>query len=396
MGSNAGKQTKQIGILGIIGIMLASSLTVMVGNAITPALPELGEVYGLGNYASWLVTAPALGVVATAILFGKLIDKKGPYPAAVFGLLFYGIFGVAGAFMPSAAAIFVDRFFLGAATAAIMSATVALISVFFQGEKQLRMIAVQGMSMEFGGVIFLSVSGMLAGYSWQYPFFIYGLGFLALLMLVLFVPKCGQITEEDTVRKEDETAAGGQASRKAGSGVPVPLVLLIAFLGMLMFFTAMVSLPGYLQVSLGYSPSFTGYYLAALDLVAVLAAGFMPNVVKKIGEKGCLTIAFVSYGIGFLLYFLSGHIVVLWTAVLFAGCGFGFSTPLFNSLIVKKSTADNKGMNISFCTMAMFLGQFLSAMLVSFIPGKSLFLTAVVIAWVIGACILPVAGRYAR
>ncbi len=213
MGSNAEKQTKQMGIFGIIGIMLASSLTVMVGNAITPALPALGEVYGLGNYASWLVTAPALGVVATAILFGKLIDKKGSYPAAVFGLLFYGIFGVAGAFMPNAVLIFVDRFFLGAATAAIMSATVALISVFFQGEKQLRMIAVQGMSMEFGGVIFLSVSGMLAGYSWQYPFFIYGLGFLALLMLVLFVPKCGQITEEDTVRKEDETAAGGQASR---------------------------------------------------------------------------------------------------------------------------------------------------------------------------------------
>ena len=187
-----------------------------------------------------------------------------------------------------------------------------------------------------------------------------------------------------------------QAAQTTGKGVPVPLVLLIAFLGMLMFFTAMVSLPGYLQVNLGYSPSFTGYYLAALDLVAVLAAGFMPNVVKRIGEKGCLTIAFVSYGTGFLLYFLSGHIAVLWTAVLFAGCGFGFSTPLFNSLIVKKSTSDNKGMNISFCTMAMFLGQFLSAMLVSFIPGKSLFLTAVVIAWVIGACIVPVAKRYAR
>lgn len=27
--------------------MLISSLTVMVGNAITPALPELGSVYGL-------------------------------------------------------------------------------------------------------------------------------------------------------------------------------------------------------------------------------------------------------------------------------------------------------------------------------------------------------------
>lgn len=428
-GAQTAKQSdKQIGILGIIGIMLASSLTVMVGNAITPALPALGEVYGLGNYASWLVTAPALGVVATAILFGKLIDKKGPYLAAVFGLLCYGFLGVAGAFMPNAVTIFIDRFFLGAATAAIMSATVALISVFFQGEKQLRLIAIQGMSMEFGGVIFLSVSGMLAGYSWQYPFFIYGLGFVAFLMLVFFVPRCGCAAEEEAAQREGrdakealqkeegdteetlqsergdtkkalqkergDTREGETALKATGKGAPVPLVLLIAFLGMLMFFTAMVSLPGYLQVELGYSPSFTGYYLAALDLVAVLAAGLMPNVVKKVQEKGCLTIAFTSYGTAFLLYFLSGHIAVLWTAVLFAGVGFGFSTPLFNSLIVQKSTADNKGMNISFCTMAMFLGQFLSAMLVSFIPGKSLFLTAVVIAWVIGVCIVPVANRY--
>ena len=157
-------EAKQIGLPGVLAIMLASSLTVMVGNAITPALPELGEVYGLGNYASWLVTAPALGVTATALLFGKLIDRKGPYYTAFLGLLFYGIFGVAGAFMPNAVAIFIDRFFLGAATAAIMSAGVALITVFFDGEKQLKMIAVQGMSMELGGVIFLSISGVLAGW----------------------------------------------------------------------------------------------------------------------------------------------------------------------------------------------------------------------------------------
>ena len=55
------QNTRKIGIPGVVAIMLASSLTVMVGNAITPALPQLGEVYGLGNYASWLVTAPALG-----------------------------------------------------------------------------------------------------------------------------------------------------------------------------------------------------------------------------------------------------------------------------------------------------------------------------------------------
>lgn len=379
-----------MGNAGIAAIMLTSSLTVMVGNAITPALPELGQVYGLGNYASWLVTAPALGVVATAILFGKLIDKKGPYIVAFLGLLFYGVLGIAGAYMPTAAAIFIDRFFLGAATAAIMNASVALIASFFHGEKQLRVIAMQGMSMEFGGVIFLSISGVLADISWQCPFYIYGLGFLALLFLLLFVPAGRQ----ETSQSEEDAAQEAQSG--AGKGVPIPLVLLIAFLGMLMFFTAMVSLPIYLQTTLGYSPSFTGYYLAALDLIAVLAAGFMPNIVKKIKEKGCLTIAFCCYALAFLLYALSGSAVVLWIAVFFAGLGFGCSTPLFNSLIVNKSTPEKKGINISFCTMAMFTGQFLSALLVSVLTGRPLFLAAAIIAAVIALCVLPVAGKYAK
>ena len=96
------KIKREIGKPGIAAIMLMSSLTVMVGNAITPALPELGEVFGLGSFASWLVTAPALGVVVTSIFFGRLIDRTGPYKVAVLGLLFYGITGVLGAFMPGA------------------------------------------------------------------------------------------------------------------------------------------------------------------------------------------------------------------------------------------------------------------------------------------------------
>lgn len=378
---------KQIGGLGIAAIMLMSSLTVMVGNAITPALPEIGQVYGLGNFASWLVTAPALGVVVTAIFFGKLIDKTGPYKIALGGLLFYGAFGVAGAFMPSTILLFIDRFLLGAATAAIMSASVTLIASFFEGEKQLKIIAMQGMSMEFGGVIFLGVSGFLANISWKSPFFIYGMGFLALIMMIAFIPKVGPV--EQSNEKDLEAS-------EVKKGVPLPLVILTAFLGMLMFFTAMVSLPLYLQNDLGYTPAFTGYYLAALDLIAVLAAGFMPKIVAKIEAKGCLTIAFSCYAIAYLLYFSSSTPVVLGIAIVFMGLGFGLSTPLFNSLVVNKSTPERKGLNVSFCTMAMFGGQFLSAMLVSLLAGTSLFITAAIIAIVIGICILPIVNHYSK
>lgn len=211
---------KQIGGPGIAAIMLMSSLTVMVGNAITPALPEIGQVYGLGNFASWLVTAPALGVVVTAIFFGKLIDKTGPYKIALGGLLLYAIFGVAGAFMQSTILLFIDRFLLGAATAAIMSSSVTLIASFFEGEKQLKVIAMQGMSMEFGGVIFLGVSGFLANISWKSPFFIYGIGFLALLMMVLFIPKIGPIAQSNQEEDQaEEVNKGGPSSTSAFNSI---------------------------------------------------------------------------------------------------------------------------------------------------------------------------------
>ncbi len=386
MPAQSQQNQRKLSTLGVAAILLMSSLTVMVGTAVTPAVAELGRVYGLGNYASWLITTPALGVVITTVLFGRVIDKKGPYWVAFLGLLCYGGFGVAGAYMPNVGTLLIDRVLLGAATAAIMNASVTFISAFFQGEKQLKILALQSMAMECGGVIYLSVSGMLADVSWRCPFYIYGLGFLALLGLALFIPKV-PAAAQDT---EDLTGDTGAKAK----GVPIPLVLLISFLGMLMFFTAMVVLPLYLQNQLGYSPSFTGYYLASIDVVSVLAAGFSPQIVKRVQEKGCLTIAFCSYGIAFLLYFLLGESLFLWIAACFVGIGFGFSTPLYNNLIVNKSTPSNKGLNISFCTMAMFAGQFLSALLVSVLAAENLFLIASLIGFVIMACISPVAKKF--
>lgn len=376
----------QVKTTGIIAIMLISSLTVMVGTAITPALPELGRIYQLGNYASWLVTAPALGVVASTVLFGKLIDKVGPYQISFIGLLCYGCFGIAGAYMPSVITIFIDRLLLGAATAAIMNASIAFIAGFFQGEQQLKILAIQSMAMELGGVIFLTVSGILADISWRCPFNIYGLGFIAFMGLIFFIPR------EST--SHDASISGQAENTSSNKGVPLSLVLVIAFLGMLMFFTAVVGLPLYLQNQLGYSPSFTGYYLAALDLVAVVAAGFVPKVVIKIAAKGCLKLAFLFYAAGFSQYFFCDDSLFLWTAAICIGIGFGFSTPLFNNLIVNKSTAANKGLHISFGTMAMFSGQFLSALLISVLPAQKLFLIAALISLVIMVLILPVVQYY--
>ena len=359
---------------GLVGIMLASSLTIMVGCALVPALPEIGAHFQVGNYAGWLVTMPALGVVLGAVPCSRVLNKIGAYKTCAAGLILYGLLGIGGFVMPGAISEFADRFLLGIATALVMTSSTALISMFYQGKKQLKMLAVQGMTIELGGVVFLSIGGRLAEISWHMPYFIYSVAFAALLLLLFFVP-C--ITESH-IGEAEHGNADARGSEETGIRHIAPVVLL-AFLGMLVFFTAIVSLPTYLQEVKGYSTTFTGHYLAMISLVAVVFAGVMPKMVETISAKWTLAAAFACYAVAQSVLHAGSTTVSLYVAAVIMGIGFGFSTPLINSLTVERSTAANKARNLSFYSMCTFLGQFVSAFFSS-TAGSHAFLAAAVLA----------------
>lgn len=327
--------TPRITLPGIIALLLASSLTIMVGCAITPALPAIGQHYGMGRFSGWLVTTPALGVIVYALTLGRLTDRIGPWKTAIAGLSAYGILGIAGPLMPGKITLLADRFLLGIATAAVMTASTALIARFWQGEKQLNMIALQGMAIEGGGVIFLFIGGLLAETGWQVPFAIYAVAFIALILSIRHIPRpadTGQDTADDT-------------------GAPAPRqhawpVFALAFASMLTFFSAIVILPGHLQDNLGHSPTFTGGYLASLSLVAIT------------GE----------------------NLPTLASAALCMGTGFGFSIPLLASMTIACSPAGRRGTWLGYYAMATFSGQFLSSALITCLSGKTAFAAAALIA----------------
>lgn len=366
---------KKLNIIGLFGILLASSLTIMVGCALTPALPEIGSHFAMGHHASWLVTIPALGVVCGSLFCGRLLQRLGARRTCLLGLLLYGLLGCGGALMPNALCELTDRFLLGLATVLVMTSSTGLISQFYHGKQQLNMLAVQGMAIELGGVIFLSAGGYLAALSWQASYNIYLIAFAAFILLLAFVPQYApsrEIQVQVTAATKKDTTLAGKS--------PVGYVFLFAFLGMLVFFSAIVSLPGYLQQVKGYSTTFTGYYLASISLIAVVFAGIMPHYVSHFSEKFSLMTAYSCYIIAHLLLFLSSNVFLLYAAALFMGIGFGFSTPLVNNLTVERSTAKTKAANLSYYSMATFGGQFLSSLVASVPHGTGVFLLAACLA----------------
>jgi MFS family permease len=335
--------------IGILALLLSSSLTIMVGTAIAPSLAEISQHLGFIKSPGWLVTLPSLGVVLFAPLAGRLIDQKGPYIIMLRGLIPYALLGVAGAVLNNPYIVVADRILLGAATAAVQASGTGLIAALFNGKSRMKMIAWQGMAIELGGVIFLSAGGFLGEFGWRYPFLIYLIGLICTIMIA------------KTIHYEHMTASKQHESNNTRVSKNLLIIVICAAFAMILFFVAFVELPLYLPQMFHYSASETGYFMALISLIAVASASQMPKVVALLSAFKVVATGFLFFMAGLAIFYLANSFWVLLLAALCMGTGFGFTVPLLNHMTLEASTAANRGRNLGYYSMGIFGGQFLSS-----------------------------------
>lgn len=357
--------------LGSLSLLSAASLTIMVGCVIVPGLRSIAPALGVGDAASWLVTLPSLGVILLGPFAGRLIRRLGYRRALCMGLLAYGLFGFGGVFVHGHAAVFADRLLLGGATAIIMAAGTGLLSSFYEGRERLSMIALQGMSIEIGGIIFLFIGGGLTVLGWKWPFALYLLSWALMVMVMAFVPAQAEDIIEHRV---DEDLRPLTKDLK--------IVYAAATASMILFFTGVIMLPGRLHQA-GLSEAEVGYFLAFVSLVAVLGAAGMPRVSGLVGGYGTLCLGCMFFACAHLTFASAEAVPMLMLGGVSLGIGFGFTIPLSTHLAVEMSEASERGRNLAYLSMAVFLGQFLSAFM-DFVPGSidTMFVVASAIALV--------------
>ena len=345
----------QLSRTGEFSLLLTATLTIMVGAALAPGLNAIAPALGMGEYAPLLITLPALGAILFAPLFGRLIDRLGARITLLTCLLGYFLLGAGGALLQGALPVVLDRILLGGFAAGVMAAGTAEISQWYSGRARLAMIAKQGMAIELGGVIFLFVGGLLSEWHWQAPFALYALGVICALLVYIAVPARGV-----RIPGYEPDSPQEMASMR-----PVMLCTLAA---MGLFFSMVITLPG-LMATLGFGEAETGYLLAFISLVAVVAAMLMPIVVTRTSTRITLTLAFLCYAGAHLLFAGSTATPLLVLAAICAGVGFGFSIPLLNHTTVENSRDHNRGRNLSLFAMAVFSGQFITSAL-EFLPSQ--------------------------
>ena len=388
-------------------IALGMTMAVLDGAIANVALPTIaGDLHVNPSSSIWVVNAFQLAMTISLLAFSSLGDLWGYKRVYVLGLSMFTVTSLICALSDSFITLVIARGLQGFSAAAITSVNTALLRVIFPARFLARGMGINGLIIAVAAAAGPTVAaGILAIADWPWLFAInVPLGLTALLLGIKHLPR----QEERTKRKFDYISAIANAvtfglliytldgfahhekmdflfiqmivlavvgtyyvRRQLTQTTPLlPLDLLripifrLSILTSICSFiaqmTAMVSLPFFLQNTLGHSEVMTGLLLTPWPLATLVTAPLAGYLVERIhpGILGSVGMALFAVGLFSLssLTAESSDISIILRLML-CGAGFGlFQTPN-NSTIISSAPTQRSGGASGMLGMARLLGQ---------------------------------------
>jgi MFS family permease len=311
----------------LLVLLLISTLPVMTGAVLSPALPALQTAFGDGaeaqEWTRWALTTPALFTAAGAPLAGTLSDRFGRRPVLLASLLLFAGSGSAGALLSSLPALTASRAVLGLAAGGIGTAATTLI-VDYYDDAQSRILGGQAAVMALSAMAYTVLGGLLTDLSWRAPFGIYLIGLAVLWPAATLLPEPAPPKEAPS----ESAAPDDSAPREAAAGWGrIGLLYGLAFLGLAVFNLIRVELP-YVLRAMGLQSSFwIGIVLSGGTVTGALGSFGYDRIQSRIGVPGTLALALGLFAVGFGTIAMAGtpHSALLGVAL--AGGGMGLLVP---------------------------------------------------------------------
>lgn len=331
----------------------ASSLTVMAGALVAPALPGIARAFshteGVEVWIRLVLTLPALAIAATAPLAGLVLDRFGRRRVLLLGLLLYAFTGASAALCHTLAPMLASRLGLGVAVAMVMTSASTLMTDEFAGAARTRVMSLQGAAMGFGSFVFLLVGGALSDLHWRAPFLVYLVAVLLAVPAALFV---GEAPAAAAPRPSaaPEVLPWRGLSPLFGAGLA----------GMLLFYFIPTQLPFLLTERLERNGLDIGLAVGGATVVSSLSSLLSPFVIARLGRPRTLGAAFAAISLGLALLSEAETYGQVLSATVVFGLGGGLVMPTLTAWVGDLAPLAFRGRAIGLLTTSLFLGQFLS------------------------------------
>ncbi len=340
-------------------ILSLSLLTVMAGAAVAPALEVIREHFSDASRleVQLIVSMPALLIVLTNMLFGRLAARFGSRTLTLFGLVLYTAGGAAAGLFDSIGAVLAMRALVGVGVGIIMPLSTGLLSYYFPPERRDGLMGLSSAANQLGGVAATLLAGILAGLSWRLSFAVYLMGLISIVLCLVFLPN-------DRIRENaQETGAGagaGAVLRRNLRHIVCMFLLMTAFFIYPANFAIVTAAEGVIPMGL------CAPIMAGCDLVA-FAGGLAFVRVKRVSGRYARLVAPSLFLCGYcLLAFIGG-----WAGTLLGSAIIGFANGVGVPYIISEASA-NEGRAAATTVMpmlsaALYLSQFLSPFLLSLV-----------------------------
>ena len=335
-----------------LAILLVSSLTIMSMITISPSLPQMNAVFRDHPNADLLVklvlTIPALFIALSASITGIIIDRFRRLKLLWTAMVLYALGGTAGFWLTDIYPLLISRAVLGIAVGIQMTIVTTLIADYFVGKERQKLIGIQIAFMSIGGIIFLTLGGLLADIGWRFPFLIYAFSLLILPFAYLYLHE-----SEPIERKSDQIP-------ESKSPKIIWLLFFNTMAMWILFFLIPVQLPFYLKEININTNVLIGLAIAISTASSAVSSFFYSLLKDRFSFFSIFALGYLLIAIGYVVLSIADNYLLVSISMILAGLGMGMMIPNTNMFIMKIAPIQIRGREIGRLTTFWFMGQFLA------------------------------------
>lgn len=337
----------------IPSILSVSLLTIMAPTAISPALAAIKEAFPdiSATQAKLVLTLPTLVMMPIGLFSAKLtarIDKK---KLLLTGMVLFLVFGVAGGFVSNFKLLLLMRVFFGLGLGIMTPLSTSLIFDFAPDtSKRSKLLGIQGASNQLGGLIFMSLSGILASISWRYSFLTYAFVIVSIVLTSLFMPSIPPY-------KARQGATGNAEEKKMSKKI-----FILAFFALMIFscyFVINTDLALFMDVEHIGNARECGYALSLMRIPAIVAGILLAWIMRNL-KDWTMPFATVIMAAGYLVIAYADSYGILMLGCLIVGLGGGFALPPISLYLPRIVTPHQRTFGVAIIMSVAQLGQFIS------------------------------------
>jgi MFS family permease len=349
---------RQAGLPQLVLLLAGSCLSVLGAVLIAPVLPQMTDhfagVPGADVLVPIVLTVPALIIGLTAPFAGFIADRIDRKRVLIVAMAGYTVFGTAPLYLDTLGSIIGSRVLVGLCEAAIMTCCTTLIADYWSGPRRSRYLGLQTLLASVSATVFLGLGGALGSSGWRTPFWLY------LVAIVLAVPMALFIWQPSSPGTSRELPPIPWRQLR----VPCLVTLVVG----VVFYALIVELSFVLDEAGVTATATIGALSALMSLATAIAAGSFAKLSGRTPRE-LLPVAFGLSAAGFLVIWSSGSVAVITAGAVLTGAGTGLLLPVLLTWATNGLKFAERGRGTGLWTGTLFIGQFLSPVLITGLAG---------------------------